>query len=711
MFKKWFDGKSKTGRISIWFVGIYAPLMLLIMGISWAYYLSEESQYLQVLRHQEAFHVELQIKTFRQEFQSVISDLLVLSAHQQLALIADGSTEADYAALADELLSFCRNKKMYDQVRLLDATGKERVRINFNHGHPVIVPKSALKNQANRYYFKDTIRLKQGELFVSPLDLNVEDGTIERPLKPMIRFGMPVFNNRGEKRGILVLNYFAELLITQLESRSHNSLVPGFGMLLNSDGYFFKGMQNEDEWGFMIPGRTDRTFSHLFPKEWGEITRNPSGQVIDSQGLFTFATVFPLAEGLKSSTGSPDAWGDSVSSLDAKQYLWKIVTFTPHASILGMMRHLRQILLFSNALFALLAGICIWLLSGAIISRKKAHQEIEQSLNIQRVLDTILNISLPPLTLKEVLLKSLDAVLAIPAFGLLNKGAIFLVIEGEQTLEMVAQRNLPDALLQSCARLAFGHCLCGKAAATRELVFFNHLNEQHEIRYDGIQPHGHYCIPIISDGRLLGVLNAYVAAGHISEESEKRFLNTVADTLAVVIKRKQTEEQLRQLAHNDTLTGLPNRTLFYDRLNQGLALAQRHKQEFAVMFLDLDHFKEINDTLGHDMGDTLLRETANRLLACVRKTDTVARMGGDEFTVILGETKAPGSVEHVAKNILKTLLEPFSLNGTSCNIGCSIGIAIYPQHGRDSETLLKHADTAMYDAKRERNTYRFFNAS
>jgi len=128
------------------------------------------------------------------------------------------------------------------------------------------------------------------------------------------------------------------------------------------------------------------------------------------------------------------------------------------------------------------------------------------------------------------------------------------------------------------------------------------------------------------------------------------------------------------------------------------------------MFLDLDHFKEVNDTLGHDMGDALLRETANRLLACVRKTDTVARMGGDEFTVILGETKTSGSVEHVAENILKTLLEPFALSG-EYNIGCSIGIALYPKHGRDSETLLKHADTAMYDAKRERNTYRFFSAS
>ncbi|MDO9010787.1 MAG: diguanylate cyclase [Gallionella sp.] len=344
-----------------------------------------------------------------------------------------------------------------------------------------------------------------------------------------------------------------------------------------------------------------------------------------------------------------------------------------------------------------------------ISKRKQAQLKIEQALHIQGVLDSILNISLPPLTLKEVLLKALDAILSIPAFSLQDKGAIFLVVKGEQKLEMVAQRNLPDALLQSCALLPFGRCLCGKAAASREIVFFNHVNEQHEISYEGIQPHGHYCIPIMSEGQLLGVLNAYVDAGHTSDENERKFLKTVSDTLAVVIERKLSEEKLQQLAHNDPLTGLPNRSLFHDRLEQGLAMAQRHQQALAVMFMDLDHFKEINDTLGHDMGDVLLKETANRLLACVRKSDTVARMGGDEFTVILTETTTPENAEHVAKNILAALLQPFELNGTRCNVGCSIGIALYPKHGRDSETLLKNADTAMYQAKITRNTYCFYD--
>jgi diguanylate cyclase (GGDEF)-like protein/PAS domain S-box-containing protein len=345
-----------------------------------------------------------------------------------------------------------------------------------------------------------------------------------------------------------------------------------------------------------------------------------------------------------------------------------------------------------------------------ITERKQAEKAIELSLNIQRVLDTILNLSLPPLSLKEILAKALDALLAIPAFALLNKGAIFLVAEDGKNLELVVHRNLPEALQQSCALLPFGKCLCGRAAATRETVFADGVDERHEIRYDGIQPHGHYCIPVMVEGELLGVLNAYVSAGHIASEEERKQLKTVADTMGVVIERKRDEETLKQMAHHDNLTGLPNRNVLYDRMNQSLAISRRHQQSFAVLFLDLDHFKEVNDTLGHDAGDELLKEAATRILSCVRREmDTVARVGGDEFTIILMETQEVAGAELVAKKILETLTQPFTISGKECRIGTSIGIAIYPQDGEDSETLVKNADSAMYHAKRERNTFCFFN--
>lgn len=356
-------------------------------------------------------------------------------------------------------------------------------------------------------------------------------------------------------------------------------------------------------------------------------------------------------------------------------------------------------------------------LAGAVVtfsditSRKQAQMQIEQALHVQRVLDTILNISLPPLSLEDVLGKSLDAVLSIPAFHLLNKGSVFLAADDGATLEMAAQRNLPDSLLQSCSRLSFGHCLCGQAASSREIIFKNHLDKDHEVRYAGIEPHGHYCVPILAAERVLGVLNIYVSHGHQSDESERIYLKTVADTMALVIERKRAEEALVKLAHHDILTGLPNRTLFHSRLEQTIALMERRNEPFFLIYLDLDHFKEINDNFGHERGDAVLKEAAIRLLSSARKADTVCRMGGDEFTVLLSDTMLAEHAAGVARRVIESLSQPFNQDGSTHRVGCSVGIAQYPVDGEDGETLVKHADQAMYQAKVKRNSYCFFDGS
>jgi diguanylate cyclase (GGDEF)-like protein len=176
----------------------------------------------------------------------------------------------------------------------------------------------------------------------------------------------------------------------------------------------------------------------------------------------------------------------------------------------------------------------------------------------------------------------------------------------------------------------------------------------------------------------------------------------------VITRLKQTNEQILKLAQHDTLTTLPNRTLFYDRLNQAMTRASRDKGSFAILFIDLDDFKNVNDTLGHDIGDALLREAARRIIACVRKSDTVARMGGDEFTVIISNVRTPASVERVAKKIVASLSNQFELDGKICSVSSSIGIAFYPDNGETAAQLIKVADDAMYSAKYSgKNCYRF----
>lgn len=176
-----------------------------------------------------------------------------------------------------------------------------------------------------------------------------------------------------------------------------------------------------------------------------------------------------------------------------------------------------------------------------------------------------------------------------------------------------------------------------------------------------------------------------------------------------ITKRKQSEEQIWLQANFDPLTGLPNRRMLRDRLSQELKKAHRMKQTFAVLFIDLDRFKEVNDTLGHEIGDDLLKDAAARLLMCVRESDTVARLGGDEFTIILSELSTINTPERVAEALLKRLSEPFHLGNEVVYVSASIGITVYPDDADDVGQLLKNADQAMYAAKDQgRNTYRFF---
>jgi diguanylate cyclase (GGDEF)-like protein len=172
---------------------------------------------------------------------------------------------------------------------------------------------------------------------------------------------------------------------------------------------------------------------------------------------------------------------------------------------------------------------------------------------------------------------------------------------------------------------------------------------------------------------------------------------------------KETQTKLEQLASFDTLTGLPNRRLLLDRLEQAAKRAQRNNIGLAVMFVDLDGFKNVNDTLGHDVGDLLLREMAKRLQKCIRLSDSIGRLGGDEFAIVLEKGQIPADAAHVGERIVAALADPFILDGRSFTISASMGVATYPHDGTDATTLLKNADVAMYSAKEAgRNRFEFF---
>jgi len=219
-------------------------------------------------------------------------------------------------------------------------------------------------------------------------------------------------------------------------------------------------------------------------------------------------------------------------------------------------------------------------------------------------------------------------------------------------------------------------------------------------------------VPVTHDGHAHGMLALFSEAPGAFEDDDVRFAESIGHVLSAALQREQAEQRLAIMAQFDSLTGLPNRGLLEDRLRQTMAQSRRKHWQTGVLFVDLDRFKLVNDTLGHPVGDRLLREVSARLQLCVRADDTVGRISGDEFAIVLADLRHAEDAAKVAQKVLDALAQPFALEASEVFVSASIGISVYPADGEDAETLLRNADMAMYRAKKaSRNAYRFFTAN
>ncbi|MEM1308344.1 MAG: ATP-binding protein [Cyanobacteria bacterium P01_H01_bin.153] len=341
----------------------------------------------------ERRELEVRAALFANRFSAIRADLMVMAEKHELQIILNPASRQDTvqefrAALAEEYLVVSQQKQQYDQIRFLETTGQEVVRVNFNQGKPSIVPDERLQNQFERYWFKDTIALQEGEVFISPLDLNIDFGKIEQPLKPIIRFGTPVFDSQGQQRGMVVLNYLADIFLQNLSPE--NSLSSGNILLLNAEGYWLKGLKPEDEWGFMYDDRHDRTFANDFPEAWQQIQDQKNGQFQTRDGLYTFTTIYPFLDmqGAQSSTGSGNTSGSSGAQVDTESYYWKLVTHVPTGVLTQRSQAIRHQLLLLFAGLTGLIAIGSWLLVQASLKRQQSEQTakgLEQTLqNVYR---------------------------------------------------------------------------------------------------------------------------------------------------------------------------------------------------------------------------------------------------------------------------------------------------------------------------------------
>ena len=357
---------ATSGAVLKKFLTIFIPVLLLLGGGVAVLYYVETMHESALLESKEVQSVDLLKETIVRDLESVVSDLMVLAGHHALEIAEGGSREA----MAKEFLVFCKNKGGYDQIRLLDETGMEIIRVNRN-GAPYIVPEDQLQSKAHRYYFEETFKLAPEEVYVSPFDLNVEKGEIEWPLKPMIRFGTPVYDSHGQKKGVLVLNYLASKLLQGMERLSANA--SGKIMLLNSDGFWLKGSRPEDEWGFMYEDKRDKTFGSRFPDVWQRISSAESGQFYNEEGLFSFATVYPLMN-------------EEDLGFAARSYYWKIVSRVPPDILNAAPRELLIKLFTVYAFLLALIAFGFWLFARAAVHRKIAEKSLR---SLEKAIETM----------------------------------------------------------------------------------------------------------------------------------------------------------------------------------------------------------------------------------------------------------------------------------------------------------------------------------
>ena len=404
------------------FIYFCLPSFTFVTALIYSIYHTEITNQTILLESNERIQVEMANIHIISELHTVFADLAILANQSELMEMLEGEEHAK-PLLQKDYVYFVKNKGHFDQVRFLDAQGMEVIRINYNSGRPTPTVANSLQSKAQRYYFKNTLRLSQGEIFVSPLDLNVENGKVEIPFKPMIRFGTPVFDLKRQKRGAIILNFYGDIVLDQIRSFIPN--LPGSLMLINEQGFYLFGPKNDRLWSFMFPDKPQYRFQDEFPEAWSRIAREDQGQFRNSRGLFTFITP-QQSKTMKQYREISIDWQINWSN-------WKLVAFLGTEQEKAAFSRLRHSMVLLSCILCLLIIIGCWLTSKAIVLR---FQSIDKSRRGQARQDLLLRLNeIGELNLTEIADYCLNGALELTG----SKVGFFATIGGDDTLTIQAR--------------------------------------------------------------------------------------------------------------------------------------------------------------------------------------------------------------------------------------------------------------------------------
>ena len=600
--------------------------------------------------------------------------------------------------LTEILLTFLTNHSEYQQIKLIDVSGEERLRVqrSVNNDEVTVVSQNKLQDKSDLLYVIETIKLKAGQTYYSTVSLSMENGIVQ---VPVLRMATPVFDPSGTVSGLVVLNLSTERLLAGITSDDSGAQ----RAIVDERGRFIKKSDADETFGFDMDD--DYTLSTSEPF---------MAQTILSQDSFIrYDKKEAELEGFEKIFFSPQ---------DRKHY-WVLTFHIPESLVFSEITiSLQRMLIFSLVIGLLSIIFIVWFVSQKILTpvvtmaaayeRFKAG-DLTVPLNIASVSDEFLTLYEGINTFVENQQQATTILENEVAAQTKRLSAVIdNIVDGVITIN---ERGIIESLNPSAMKI-FGY-------TDHEVIGHNVkilMPEPYHSEHDGYL-HNYITTgekKVIDIGREVSgrrkdgsTFPMELEVREIVTDNVRHFVGITRD----ITERKRAGQKIQRLAFYDQLTDLPNRRLLVDRFRQALIASGRHNKKGALLFIDLDNFKNLNDTLGHDAGDMLLKKIAQRLKICIRKSDTVARLGGDEFVVLLLDLseqvlEAAAKTKTTSEHILSAISQPYQLDRHRYRCSASIGAVIFNGLQQSVEELMKQADIAMYQAKKAgRNTLRFFD--
>ncbi|MCF7355641.1 diguanylate cyclase [Vibrio sp. CK2-1] len=629
-------------------------LLCLALGAYW-YHTYTQNLERKLLAQEEAF-VATTKNALQKEMKVQLTVLHMVSKAKVITDYIDHPTVQDSINVVGLFSNLTQAFQYYDQIRLFDLQGNELVRVDYDDGISTQTDISQLQNKNLRYYFQESLSLKPGEIYISRMDLNIENGEIEVPYKPTLRFATQVLDKNGEAIAVVILNYMANDL---LENFRHQSKlrINGQGMIIDGQGYWLSNHDRSNEWGHSL-GEPEKDFEQRYPLAWPTISANDSGLLKTRKGLFRYQNIEPLdfsaIETPELNTLTEQNFPVSENSIANTN--WKLVIFLPNETI-------HENSLFYNPVWQLILCL-LYLVSSVLIFLLISHSEQKK---FRRTTHRRISAELHDLYENAPCgYHSLDANGTVTRINQTELNWL-----GYDKEEVIGQSF--DRFLTPASQKTFQ-------------AFLELLPNEQEIS------------GIILEVETKQGETFFVSTSAVSIFNEGNF--AVARTSAFdITDRIELEKRLEYIAHTDVLTGISNRRHFFERVTP---IFKRHlatQEPLSLLMIDIDHFKQVNDGYGHDIGDMVLQQMSLTIQQHIGGSDIFARLGGEEFAVVTTDTQEEAL--KLAENIRKVVSEqPIEISGgETLNVTLSIGIVAITPDISNIDNMLKQADIALYQAK------------